>query len=183
MAGDPSESRTETATTRRREEARKQGQVALSQELNSAILLLVGLTLLSWTIGDMATQFQQLLRYSTRFQEFTQWSSVETHRMALRVLGLCGQLLGAYVAGILLIGVGANIGQIGFRVQTEVLSIKWDRLSPAKGYQKLFSMRSAIRGLWGILKLVCILSITFYLAKSKIPEMRSVALMLSLIHI
>lgn len=177
MAGDPSQSKTETATTRRREEARKQGQVALSQELNTAILLFTGLTLLSWTIGDMSMQVQQLIRYVTQFQEFRSWTAVETMQMANRLLQLSGQILGAYIAGILLIGVAANIGQIGFRVQTEVLSIKWDRLSPAKGYQKLFSIRSAVRGLWGVVKLVCIMTITYFLVRSKIPEMRGVALM------
>ena len=177
MAGDPSQSKTETATARRREEARKQGQVALSQELNTAILLFAGLTLLSWTIGDMSLQLQSLIRYCTQFQEFTKWTTIEINQWATALLQVCGRILGAYAAGVLLVGIASNVGQIGFRVQTEVLSIKWDRLSPAKGYQKLFSMRSAVRGGWGILKLVCILSIAIYMAKTKIADMRQVPMM------
>ena len=177
MAGDPSESRSEAATNRRREEARKQGQVALSQELNASIGLFVGITLLSWTGEGMMSRMMALIRHSTKFHRFSQWTEIETSQLAVHLLEVSGQTLGAFAFGIFLVGLAANIGQIGFRIQTEVLQIKWDRLSPAKGYQKLFSMRSAVRGGWGILKLICIMWISIVVIRRNIPLLTSASSM------
>ena len=46
MAEDGSGERTESATPRRREKAREEGQVAKSNELNGAVALLIGMTML-----------------------------------------------------------------------------------------------------------------------------------------
>lgn len=177
MSGDPSQSKTETATTRRREEARKQGQVALSQELNAAVGLFVGISLLSWTAEGMGSRLIALVRNAMKFQRFTEWTAVETSQMAIHLLEVSGQVLGAFAFGVFLVGLAANIGQIGFRVQPEVLEIKWDRLSPAKGYQKLFSTRSAVRGGWGILKLICIYWIAFIVIRRNAPLLISASSM------
>ncbi len=177
MAGDPSQSKTETATSRRREEARKQGQVALSQELNASIGLFVGITLLSWTAEGMMLRLMALIRQSMEFHRFSEWTAVETTQLTVYLLEVSGQVLGAFAFGIFLVALAANIGQIGFRIQTEVLQIKWDRLSPAKGYQKLFSMRSAVRGGWGILKLICIMWISIVVIRRNIPLLNSASSM------
>ncbi len=57
--------KTEPATPRRREEAREKGQVAKSQELNTALLLL-GMALLvgisgEWSINRLAVFVRQVL--------------------------------------------------------------------------------------------------------------------------
>lgn len=177
MAGDASQSRTETATTRRREEARKQGQVALSQELNSAILLFAGLVLLHWTSGDMADQLRQLIHHATQFQDFREWTKQETTQLANQVIQVVLRILGSFCLGVLVVGVAANVGQIGFSVQTDILGIKMERLSPVKGFEKLFSIRSAVRGGWSIFKLVCIVALSIYLIRHRIPEMHAIASM------
>ena len=51
MADDPGHTRTEAPTPRRREEARKKGQVAHSMDLSNGILMLAG-TLILWLAGS-----------------------------------------------------------------------------------------------------------------------------------
>ena len=51
MSDDSSGEKTEKATGKRRDEARKKGQVAKSQEVNGAILLIVGMSLLILSSG------------------------------------------------------------------------------------------------------------------------------------
>ena len=50
MAEDSGQERTEQATPRRREQARKEGRVAFSSDLNGSVLLLLGVVLM-WVIG------------------------------------------------------------------------------------------------------------------------------------
>src|SRR6056297_2119297 len=57
MATDQSQPKTESPTTKRREDSRKQGQVPLSQELTTAIMLIASLgALYGWgaNMGDRA---------------------------------------------------------------------------------------------------------------------------------
>ncbi len=60
MADDSAQDRTEKATERRREKAREEGRVARSTELNSAVILMLGLTtiyMLGPVLGDQIKQF------------------------------------------------------------------------------------------------------------------------------
>src|ERR1700750_1075436 len=59
MAGD---NKTEKATPKRREEARKKGTVAKSSDLNGAVILLVGLITLGITGGSTAQRLAGVMR-------------------------------------------------------------------------------------------------------------------------
>ncbi len=63
MAGGGGE-KTEKATPKKRDDARKKGQVAKSQDLNGAVVMLAGLLALGIAGGAMAGRMQDALRAS-----------------------------------------------------------------------------------------------------------------------
>ncbi len=63
MAESPSGEKTEQATPRRRDKALEEGQVAMSQEVNSFIVLFLAFALLFVAAGYMARMLNQNARY------------------------------------------------------------------------------------------------------------------------
>ena len=154
---DTAQNKSEAPTTRRREDARKEGQVALSTELTSGLLLLSGVAITSLAAQSVGEKLTTLFRYQlAHTMGVTSWSAQDTYwlgsvlaRYALGVVGML--LLGTFVAGV-----AANVLQIGFQVSTQTLSIKWSRLSPASGMKRIFSLRAVVRTLVGIVKLLAV---------------------------
>ena len=158
---DSDQERTEQATSRRREEAREKGQVARSQEVVSVSILVAGLiffyfggsTLLSKTMDVMTSGFRNVyladLTPDSTSQIITQY--------ILKGFGILFPLLIA----ILIAAVLGNVLQFGFMVTSESVQPKIDKISPAKGLKRLFSLRSVVELIKGILK-VCIISAVAY---------------------
>lgn len=66
-------------------------------------------------------------------------------------------LIAVMIAAIL-----GNVMQVGFLFSSEALQPKIDKISPAKGFKRLFSLRSMVELVKGILK-VCIIGVVAYL--------------------
>ena len=146
------------ATPRRRQEARKKGQVARSAEFGAALTLLAlvlalhallpgeaGLSLLR----DMGTAF----RFSPHDSDFT---FVTVQQWQMRGIGWAASLL--LPAGLLavVLSLAAGIGQVGFAATPEALAPQWSRLNPASGFKRLLSMRGSVEALKGLLKMALV---------------------------
>ncbi len=146
--------KTEAPTPRRREEARKQGQVAVSPDLTSALTLGVA-TLGLWLLGP---QFGE--RLSTPLEEVLgtlsggEWGVSETLVWGQWFLSQFFALTLVALAGLFVVGLLASALQAGLHVTTEALQLKWERLSPVEGWSRLMSMDGVVRGLMTVLKLV-----------------------------
>lgn len=162
MAENDDQERTEQATSKRREESREKGQVARSQEVVSVGILVAGLiffyfggsTLLSKTMDLMTAGFREAGRVP-----LTQESvSLIIIHYVLKGFGILFPLLVA----VLIAAILGNVLQFGFMFSTEPIQPKIDKISPSKGFKRLFSVRSLAELLKGILK-VCIISSVAYL--------------------
>jgi flagellar biosynthetic protein FlhB len=157
------ESRTEPASPRRREEARKQGQVAVSQELIGSLVLLAGLVVLAWqgrVLGDglldaLRLDLPHLTAGDLSVEAAAALLAVQFERW-LRLLGL---FLGVLLAA----GVGGSLLQVGFHLHPEVLSFKFEKLSPAQGAGRLFSTAAVVRGGLSLLKVAALACLTLWL--------------------
>ncbi|HHZ17181.1 MAG TPA: flagellar biosynthesis protein FlhB [Peptococcaceae bacterium] len=133
--------KTEKATPRRRQEARKKGQVVKSNEIITVVVLALTLVTLRYWIPFCLRLyrdfFQKVLSYGV--MEFTVANVFPLLlEMLLLLLAIAGPiLLVAMVAGFL-----ANILQIGFLVTTESLKIDFNRLNPVNGMKRIFSKRA-----------------------------------------
>ncbi len=136
MAGE----KTEKPTPKRRAEARKKGQVARSQDLNGALMLLVAIFLLSVrapqmlnAIGGSMTQTLELIRTPQIVTGHGLFSLVKQD--AMTIASCVGPIAGACVV----VGVVSNLAQVKWKPSLEALKPDPKKLDPLKGAKQMVS--------------------------------------------
>ena len=153
MADNDAGERTETASPRRRVEARERGQVARSADLSAAVTLLAGLYLLQSWGPDLMIRLMDL-----QARWFARLAAPHLDAQAAGELFLqSGIALGLSVApvalGLLAVGLTANLVQVGAVFTGVPLEPQWERINPIAGFGRLFSIAASVRLLMNLLKL------------------------------
>lgn len=168
MAEDDSQddsSKTEDPTPRRLEEARKKGQVPLSREMNSWVMLLMATMLVLALSGPMVTSLGQGLRTYLE----------QAHALPGVPGGLRSVLGGALLETLkilllpfLLLMAAAFLGpflQIGPLFAPEAVKPDISKISPIKGWKRLFSTRALMEFAKGILKIGIVAVVAYILLR------------------
>jgi flagellar biosynthesis protein FlhB len=170
-APDP-ESKTEDATPRKLEEARRKGDVARSPDV-AATLSLAGAAAVILTLGGgfAAQMAGQLVPFIAEPHRMTggldAGAGVE---IATRALWAAAPFLGALALAVLLGGVGGNLVQSGGLIFSgEKLKPDLKKISPISGFHRLFGPDGLVQFLKTFIKLVvlgfiCWLTIKPYIA-------------------
>jgi flagellar biosynthesis protein FlhB len=162
--------RTETATPKRREEARERGQVARSIEVNSVLVLLAALLAFRYAGPYMMDSMGRLTAFA--YQNMNMGFGMENIYSTgifymLQIFGILVPIL----ATVLLVGLLANYLQVGVMFSLKPLIPKFSNISPIGGFQKLFSRRSLIEFVKSIFKLLVIGWIGYQGVKSALPDL------------
>lgn len=165
--------KTEPATPRRRQEARRKGEVVKSRELNSLLILLGGLLLLRFFGPGIFQGLSQLSRYLWRnaFTFPVTLSEIPIHFS--RGIVQIGQFLLPVLLGIMLIAIATNLMQVGFIFTSSSLAPNLNRINPVKGMGNLFSKRALIRLLFSMLKIFIIAYIAYLTIRAQLPQLFS----------
>ncbi|MEF3328512.1 flagellar biosynthesis protein FlhB [Oceanobacillus oncorhynchi] len=153
--------KTEKATPKKRQDERKKGRVAKSQDINTAILLLgcfIGLFVFGGYILEYMTSF-----YRKSFTEYIHWD-VTNHsvQMMFNDSFLQAVLMVAPIMVIAVIsGVAANLLQVKFLFSTEPLKFDLKKIDPIKGAKRIFSIRALVEFLKSLLKITLVGAVTF----------------------
>ncbi len=138
----PGGERTEKATSKKRRDARNQGQVRKSNDLVIAITLFVMLAVLQMVIPTMATQlgdFTGSLVSGTFTPENPSQGMINgLEEMINEFLSV---MTTVFVAAAL-IGIIANVVQIGFKITPKAMAVKFSKLNPLKGLKRLISLNA-----------------------------------------
>jgi len=170
--------KTEDATPRKRQEAREQGQVALSTELLTAASLCAGLGAMVFGGGLLAASAGGLIERALGSFGARGTSDLS----ALDAAGLLGESLKTMGGAVLLIAVPllvvvmlVSYGQVGFQVTPK--AIAWDvtKLDPLKGWSRLVSRRSLVRTLTALLKIALIATTMGVLAWQQLPNITALS--------
>jgi flagellar biosynthetic protein FlhB len=146
-------------TQHRREQAREEGQVFKSQDLASAVLLILGAVTLLMTGGGVVQFFQALMtrelgpgvRLTLDSAQVTaEWWAVTSQlaRVALPIMGLL--LVGAVVV---------DIAQVGFLFLPDRALPDLTRLDPLAGLKRIFSLANVVRLAMGLGKVAIVGSV------------------------
>jgi flagellar biosynthesis protein FlhB len=145
------------ATPYRRQKAREQGQVARSQDLGSA-LILIGAVALLWTFGEnVATALAHSMRAGLTQELY--WAKGNDRATAAFIGGNLQRCLWALLPimlGICAISLINNWFQVGFLFLPEKLSFDLQRINPMKGVKRLFELPNFARLGFGLLKIALI---------------------------
>lgn len=153
--------KTEQATPRRLEEALKRGQFARSAEVQTVFVLLAGLMSLKFTGPDMwqlltGAQFS-LLGHLHDIPVTADLMQRYAIKGALVFVGCVGPVVMAIAVGGLLAG---GI-QSRFQTAAEALTMNWQRLSPAEGFKRIFSVRSLVPTSVSMVKLAVVAGLSY----------------------
>jgi flagellar biosynthetic protein FlhB len=179
MADDtPQEDKTEEATPRRRDEAREKGQVAVSQDIVSAFMLLAALGV---CLAAGTGLFMSLAGLTAGFAgRLDAWSLAEFD-VSSSVALVTGPLLevapalAAVIVPILAVGALVSYLQTGFMITPKALEFELSKIDPNKGIQRMFGMRSVMRFVQSSLKLVALASVVGLMAWSEVPRLAALA--------
>lgn len=170
MAGSGQE-KTEQATPRRIQEARRKGQAAKSVDLTGALLLMAMIALL-YAIKDQF--FLDLQRYLTGyFSEVAHEQVLGSSPLPIlyHAVLFTLKLLAPFFGVALLVVLASNLAQVGFMLSPEALKPRMELLNPMSGLQRMFSKRSLVELVKSILKFIIIGGITYYLVKANIGDL------------
>lgn len=169
MADDSSGEKSQEPTQHRRQQAREQGQVAKSQDLAAAAILVVGTGLLLYTGSGLA---EFLIRYFKLQLGGDAWLSTDLASATAHCTGLCselGKVVMPIFGALLLAAIGVNLGQVGFLFLPERIGLDISRLDPLAGLGRLFAMANFVRLGFGILKLLLIATVAAVCLYKEIP--------------
>ena len=160
--------KTEEPTSKKREDARKKGQVARSQELNTAFVLLMGFLILrilwEYIYGNIAEYTIYL------YSNISQSTSTEgITELFIGIMILLAKTIMPVMFAILIVGLGVNVFQVGLVVSTEKLEPKLSNLNPINGFGRIFSKRSLVELAKSIFKILVIGYFLYLYLKDQIP--------------
>jgi flagellar biosynthetic protein FlhB len=166
--------KTEQPTDRRIRESREKGQVAVSQDVRTWGILVGAVIFAAFLAPILARQLTPIL---ARILEISGTAAIEESAApaaAAGMLGAVGWTLAPLLALVIVLAVAAGLGQSGFIWAPSRITMELGRLSPIKGFGRLFSLTAVVDFLKGLAKLAVVAVIGTTVA---LPLMSDVALM------
>ena len=172
----PGGEKTEEPTGKKLNDARKEGQVAKSKESANAFGILALFIILKVYVGTIGTRFIESFhvvygQIPELVKMYNGNLSVASLQVLLRSMML--RLL-TIIAPVLLIGVMVavicDIVQVKWRPTTKPIKPKFSKLSPVKGFARIFSPNSLVELLKSLLKLVVIGYVVYSYLKGRVGQ-------------
>lgn len=148
--------KTEEPTHKRLEDARKKGNLPSSREVNSFFMMLGFAMLVLGLAPSTSKEFLVLLKSFIEAPHDIPMGEGAFIDITGTLLGKVALLmLGPFILAMVAALAGGAI-QSKFNFSTEPMMPKFERISPMKGIERLFSMRSVVELLKGILKITIV---------------------------
>ena len=162
--------KTEDPTPHRLREAREKGQVAKSKEITTAFVLLLSYFLFRY-IGEfmwreLTTMAHAILEQIPNARDFS--IAFAGYIILVGIRGLAFTV--APIFGITFLATFmAEALQTGFLFAADPLTPKLERISPAEGFKRIFSMQGFVELIKSIIKIVIVFFISWYAIMDSIP--------------
>ncbi|TWI72402.1 flagellar biosynthetic protein FlhB [Desulfobotulus alkaliphilus] len=171
MPEESGQEKTEDATPKKRQQSREEGQVAKSTEVPSVVVLLIGVA----TLYAMASMYYERLTNVMR-QSLTFSSVPEVHiQQALLWMTTYGMqafwVIAPLLLAVFLASFFANAFQVGFVLAWKAIEPKASKISPIKGFGRIFSKKSLMELFKSILKITIIFYVSWRAVKGEMPHM------------
>lgn len=153
--------RTEEPSDLHRQRAREQGQFAFSTELANSLLLLSGTALVTWGSDTLVNGLHSMLRERLEYLP-VEMNSHEASDLMQQLAGRGLWIVSGLCGGMFVVGLLANLAQVGFYVNTESLGPKWEKLDPVAGWQRVMSVAGIVRGFWAIARVIAISTVVWW---------------------
>ena len=163
--------RTEKATPKRRQKARREGQVASSKEIPSVLILITALgffyfagSWMFWNISEVVGGIYQQLD-TLRIDVAT-----DLNAFAVTMFKRVFLILIPFFVPVITAALAGNIGQIGFELHSKPMRPKLSKFNPVSGLKKLVSLKSLVELFKSLFKILIVGSIAFGIVKKEITR-------------
>lgn len=168
----PGGEKTEPATAKKLSDARDEGKVAKSQELNSAAMLIALFMLLRIFVSFLGEGFVGVFQWSYKLIP----EVVQSERSGMTVRGVSTiinqslvemlKLMAPFLIGGFVVAIVISIVQVGWKVSTKPMEPKLDKFNPINGFKRIFSKDS----LFNLFKSILKIALIFYVAYTCIKD-------------
>ena len=177
MAEENDQEKSEKATPKKREDARRKGQVAKSREIPSVLVLLGSLSVFYFAGSWMFNQLSEIMRWVFDQTVHFQLGGESTHELLWQLFLKIVVVLAPLVATVAVAGILGNIAQTGFMLTGETMTPKLSKLNPLKGMKRLFSITSLVELIKSVLKVIIIAGVSYSMLRG---EMESIPALVEL---
>ncbi|CDG82306.1 type III secretion system export apparatus subunit SctU [Janthinobacterium agaricidamnosum] len=165
--------KTEQPTSKKREDARAKGQIAVSRDL-ARVISLTALSELAlatepwWREAISGLMLNSIAAIGQPFHERMLGMIQSAGLLLLLVFGTCLVVCG-------LLAFISHWGQFGILISTESLTPSLDKLNPVNGIKQLFSKKKLSELLLSLFKATVMLGLTFFLVRDQISSILHLA--------
>jgi len=161
--------KTEEPTSKKLEDARKEGNVAKSQDVTGLVTLVVGIVVLIFYMKFVVYKIEEFYIYYLTFFSH-EWSLNDIINLFLKSVLEVFILLAPIVIAIMIAGVLGNVAQFGFLFTTKAILPKFSKINPISGLKNLFSAKKLFEGIKMTLKVAIAFGVGFNLFVSWLAE-------------
>jgi len=162
--------KTEMPTAKKLRDARQKGQVCTSKDVVSTALLVVLMYLAALLATMLVDDVEQLIAFIGRATSQADVDGAVRQAGVNTVVVVCKHSF-IFVCVAALVGVAANLCQVGFLFTFEPLKPSLSKLNPVEGFKRIFSMKNLFEFLKNCVKVVFLGYLIWKLMVASYPEL------------
>ena len=169
--------KTEKATPKKQKKARDEGQVAKSQEISTAVMLIAGFVALGAFGIRMLNGILGIFAFHYYMIPFNDPMSISLTQVSRHVAYVFGQVLTIAAPMFIVcavVGFVSSILQVKWNPTTKPLKPKFSRMNPIKGFKKIISMQSLVNFVKSMLKMIAIGVVVYFTVFSELDSIPSI---------
>jgi len=165
------EEKTEEATPHRLQEVRKKGQVARSNDLSTALVMMATIVVLYLRREDFYIGMTNLVTTFIRTDLYYRLDTANLFQIASYLIMKVGSLLAPVLLVAAVVGLTANFVQTGFIFSLEPIVPRLENINPLKGFQRIFSRRAVVELAKSLTKVLVVSVVAFLLVKGHFAQL------------
>lgn len=167
--------KTEEPTQHRLDEAQRKGQIAYSREVNNFFVMLALALMIAWIFPTVFSRAREVLAPYIVAPHDIMMSPLSLRDALMDTIIDMGVILLAPLSIVVLLVLGAAFIQSKFLFALERIKPKMEKISVIKGVKRLFSMRSVVEFLKGIIKISIVSIVAVVAVYGDLPRLRQLA--------
>lgn len=167
--------RNEAATPFKLKKAHDQGQAARSADCAPALVFGVAMVFLAWQGAQGAEALLRTCRGALAAVAGAGWSEALLRELALRMLVDAAGVLLPFMLVLVAAAAAGNWLQTGFMLSFEPLKADFQRINPAAGLKRVFSLRTLFDGARACVKLAVLALAAWLALEALLPQFFAVA--------
>lgn len=167
MAEQDKDQRTEQPTAQRIRKAFEEGQIGTSNELLGSISFATGVVFFLLAGVWFFSIIARTIKMREAVLETAPFDASIVKQLIVHDVKSLGVAIVAMLVPIVFVTILVGGMQTNFNISFKPLELKWDKMSVKKGFGRIFSTRSLMRGFMAVLKASAIVAIVYLIATTQ----------------